>query len=61
MKKVLVILGLLGVVFLIAAVSLGGAFVSRRNEMVTQREPSRPPGPRWIMSFNGERISSRTW
>ena len=38
MKKVLVILGLLGVVFLIAAVSLGGAFVSRRNEMVTQKE-----------------------
>lgn len=38
MKKVLVILGLLGVVLLIAAVSLGGAFVSRRNEMVTQKE-----------------------
>jgi len=38
MKKVLVILGLLGVVLLIAAVSLGGAFVSRRNEMVSQKE-----------------------
>jgi LemA protein len=38
MKKVLVILGLLGVVLLIAAVSLGGAFVSRRNGMVTQKE-----------------------
>ena len=38
MKKVLVILGLLGVVLLIAAVSLGGAFVSRRHEMVAQKE-----------------------
>jgi LemA protein len=38
MKKVLVILGVLGVVLLIAAVSLGGAFVSRRNEMVAQKE-----------------------
>jgi LemA protein len=38
MKKVLVILGLLGAVLLIAAVSLGGAFVSRRNEMVSQKE-----------------------
>jgi LemA protein len=38
MKKVLVILGLLGVVLVIAALSLGGAFISRRNEMVTQKE-----------------------
>jgi len=38
MKKVLVILGLLGVVLVIAALSIGGAFISRRNEMVTQKE-----------------------
>jgi LemA protein len=38
MKKVLVILGLVGVVLLIAAFSLGGAFISRRNEMVGQKE-----------------------
>jgi LemA protein len=38
MKKLLVILGLLGVVLLIAAFSLGGAFISRRNEMVGQKE-----------------------
>jgi LemA protein len=38
MKKALVILGLIGVVLLIAAISLGGAFISRRNEMVAQNE-----------------------
>jgi LemA protein len=38
MKKVLVILGLVGVVLLILAFSLGGAFISRRNEMVGQKE-----------------------
>jgi LemA protein len=38
MKKVLVVLGLLGAVLLIIVLSLGGAFFSRRNEMVTQKE-----------------------
>ena len=38
MKKVLVILGLIGAIVLLAAVFLGGAFISRRNEMVTQKE-----------------------
>jgi LemA protein len=38
MKKALVILSLIGVVLLIAAISLGGAFISRRNEMVAQNE-----------------------
>ena len=38
MKKALVVLGLLGVVLVIAAFALGGAFISRRNQMVTQKE-----------------------
>jgi len=38
MKKVLVILGLIGAIVLLAAIFLGGAFISRRNEMVTQKE-----------------------
>jgi LemA protein len=38
MKKGLVVLGLLGVVLAIAAFALGGAFISRRNQMVTQKE-----------------------
>jgi len=38
MKKVLVILGLIGAIILLAAIFLGGAFISHRNEMVTQKE-----------------------
>jgi len=38
MKKALVILGLIGVILLITAISLGSAFISRRNEMVAQSE-----------------------
>ncbi len=38
MKKGRVVFGLVWVVLLIVAVSLGGSFISRRNEMVTQKE-----------------------
>jgi LemA protein len=41
MKKLLVGLGLLLALFLVVAIFLGGAFISRRNEMVSQKEAIR--------------------
>ncbi|PYV44111.1 MAG: LemA family protein [Acidobacteria bacterium] len=38
MKRGLLILGIIGALLLIAAIALGGTFVSRRNEMVAQKE-----------------------
>jgi LemA protein len=38
MKKALLVLGIIGALLLIAAIALGGTFVSRRNEMVAQKE-----------------------
>ena len=38
MKRVLLILGIIGALLLITAIALGGTFVSRRNEMVAQKE-----------------------
>ncbi len=38
MKKALIILGVLVVLLLIVAVSVGGAFVTHRNTMVQQKE-----------------------
>ena len=38
MKRGLLILGIIGALLLITAIALGGTFVSRRNEMVAQKE-----------------------
>jgi LemA protein len=38
MKRVLLVLGIIGALLLITAIALGGTFVSRRNEMVAQKE-----------------------
>ncbi|PYV93420.1 MAG: LemA family protein [Acidobacteria bacterium] len=38
MKKALLVLSIIGALLLITAIALGGTFVSRRNEMVAQKE-----------------------
>jgi LemA protein len=41
MKKLLIVIGLILALLLIAAIFLGGMYVSRRNEMVSQKEAIR--------------------